>query len=89
MHQSFSSNIWCRILNWWTIYNKDCSYGASVINELGCTNTDKDKDTGMGMGMGTGMGTGIIQRHEQFLYGTPNEVSVHPTKGTQRVTTMI
>ena len=43
----------------------------------------------MGMGMGMGMGTGIIQRHEQFLYGTPNEVSVHPTKGTQRVTTMI
>ena len=83
MHQSFSSNIWCHILNWWTIYNKDCSYSASVIKELGCTNTDKDTDTGMGTG------TGLIQRREQFLYGTPNEMSVHPTKGTQRVTIMI
>ena len=41
------------------------------------------------MGTGTGTGTGTIWRHEQFLYGTPNEVSMHPTKGTQRVTIMI
>jgi len=53
----------------------------SVIKELGCTNTDKDTDTDTG--------TGMVRRHKKFLFGTPNEVSMHPTKGTQRVTIMI